>query len=805
MDDKNHSPEATTDVAAHDPLEATRDRQNGLALDFPAGTPRRRREVPAARIMRLAESFRTEVGVPVRINNAVITGDLTLPGAVFAHGLVITKTIFRGAVDLSRADFKGGLDLSRSLFTGPADFRGAHVGGDCVMKRARFWQSCRFDDAHFGGSFAARGARFRKDASFRQARFDSSASFRCHVFRGRRRAGPAAPAPKVFPTVFGGKLDFARSAVEGLLSFEGAQFKGKVDFQRAQLRNTTAFSSYPGGDNRPLLSRTRFHEDADFTACEIGAGAAFLGVEFRKAANFERLCVGGHLLFKPLVAADVLFNTSFGGEAKFLGARVNNNAEFDGAYFLGEAIFDHFEVERNVYFRPAARGGRVWFYTEFFGRADFVGARVKGDAEFTGSWFWKKVRLDSIHVEGNAFFDNEYSPFRPPARKVPPVMFMKDVNLVSAHFMHQAKFTGAVFLGEVRCRSADFEGAALFEGAWFGDRADFTGSTFGQHADFHGSTFEGAADFKSVRVDGAAFFEGAAFLGRTSFLAASFKSLGFGLRKPPAGARAFGGELDLSGFTYELIDINENLLGDIFGSMREYNRQAFTQLEKVLRSIGQDDWADITYLYRREREHEERAKRVAEDFRGGAFRRWTRGVAGMSFDLAQDAVVNYGIRPFARLLAISLAVLFAGSLMFWQEGAVVPRDADARTSYVIRPGENGEAGALPADEKAARVVRLDEGGRRVVAAAEGAAEPVQLGFTQAVGVSFNQFIPIIQIPSGSKWKPSEKLIPLPGGRRFYYFSYAFYGTIHGLLGAVLMPLGVAALTGILHRRERPGK
>ena len=849
------------------PQELTRDFRDGLVAVFPPDAPRG--EIPAARILRLAEDFKSRVGVPVEIRNAVITGDLDLTGATFAHGLVIKDSEFRGRVKLSRATFEGGLDLRGSHFTRAADFRAARVAGYCDLTLSEFRRSCRFDDARFGGRVSAAGApfhratcrradfgglvaftpasadvptptrfegrvdfsdahfagpasfdgaQFGKGVSFRQARFDSSLSFRCYLGIAEAPAPGAPDTPGLCVTTFGGRLDFARASVEGLASFEGAQFEGPADFQRAQFNNTTGFSSYASGDGARLLSRTRFREEADFSVCRIGAGAAFLGVEFCKLANFERLSVGGHLLFKTLKSdAATLAATTFRAEARFLGARVSNNAEFDGAAFMGDANFDHFEVERNVYFRPAFQGEELWGYTEFFGRTDFIGAHIQGDAEFTGAWFWKKVRLESIHVEGNAFFDNFYAPLSSRPQRVLPVVFMKDVSLVSAHFKHRARFGGAVFHGRAGFGSVEFEGAALFEGAWFCDRADFTGSRFDQYADFRGGTFADYADFKSAQVNGAAFFERAAFLGPTSFLAADFKSLGFELREPPAGAAVFGGSLDLSGFTYELININESLLADIFSSMGEYNRQAFTQLEKVLRSIGQDDWADTTYLYRRERENEERAKRVAGDFRSiapsgwrgphddHAIRRWLRGVGGMFFDLAQDAVGNYGIRPFTRLLAMSLAVLVFGAVMFWQDGAVVPREAGAGTSYVLRAGDGGELEAVPADAKAAHVLKLDGAGAKVLVPAEKAAEPVRLNFTQAIGVSFNQFIPIIPIPSGSKWKPSEKLIPLPFGWEFYYFSYAFYGTIHGLLGAVLVPLGVAALTGILHRREKPSK
>lgn len=778
-------------------LQYEHERAHGLDLNFAE-----RGEISASRITRLALEFDSKVGVPIRIHNATITGELALPGATFAHGFVATGCEFKGPVKLGGATFEGGLDLRGSSFGGEVDFAGAAVKGDCDLTRAAFHEPCRFDDARIAGNLAGAGVKFVKEASFKQAHVSGAVSFGCHR-EGPAGTGPgggagAAP-PRVVAATFGGKLDFARAVVEGRASFEGARFEGLVDFQRAHLKHTTDFSSYAESDAGPLLSVTRFLGPADFTACRIGGGAAFLGVYFEKFATFERIEVGGHLLFKPRPTGDGLVASFFMSGASFLCARLQNNAEFDGVSFVGDTTFDHFEVARNAYFRPAFDGDGRSVPAIFCGVADFVGAHIHGDAEFTGAIFWRKVRLESIHVEGNAFFDNCFDSYTAPVRETSPVVFIDEVNLVSAHFRHRATFDRAVFLGPARFESADFEGAALFNGTYFGDGADFTGANFGQYAKFAESTFETAADFTSTRVGGAAFFTQAKMFGPTSFKAASFKSLEFEVVKPGGGRRVFGGDLDLSGFTYELISMNEDLLDDIFASMRVYNRQPLTQLERVLRNIGQDDLADNTYLKRRAKERAAKWERVKKNFKGltsqlppphdappgpppaaeGApsLGRALNALTGWLFDRAQSSVGNYGIRPFNRLLFISLGVLLIGAVMFWQEGAVVPREKDGRAAAAA----SGGAPAAPAPT------------------------PAKLNFTQALGVSFNQFIPIVQIPSGSTWKPSERLIPLPWGWKFDYFSYAFYGTLHSLLGALLVPLGVAALTGVLHRREKPGK
>lgn len=112
------------------------------------------------------------------------------------------------------------------------------------------------------------------------------------------------------------------------------------------------------------------------------------------------------------------------------------------------------------------------------------------------------------------------------------------------------------------------------------------------------------------------------------------------------------------------------------------------------------------------------------------------------------------------LLVASVAVILIGSYVFTFPGALLHKDPKLRTDQETQ-----------------------------------LSQPL----TSAFNVSLRQFIPIIEIPLGGEWVPSDEPAPLLGKLNI---SFAGYATLHRLLGAILVPLGVAALTGLLIRREK---
>jgi uncharacterized protein YjbI with pentapeptide repeats len=820
----------------------------GRALSFNRADDPGGRTIDAAWLNNLTAGIERTIDVPIVISGAVITGRLDLRFATFKHELTITDSDFQGEVVLSFATFERPVSFQGTHFIAPLHLRGAHAKSDFSLARAQLHEPSTFDDMQTDGVFTADAATFT-EVTFRRIRFKSAAQFEPASKDGQRQpvrfngpvsfedaeiAGPvyfnsaqfgaAAPANfrririnsatyfrcytsesspgdgEVVAARFGSTVDFSFAYVNGLLSFEGAEFVGKADFVRLHIDSYIDFSSYFDADTGQYCP-TVFHAGVSFKSMRTLGGAAFIGVEFKSGneqerADFESIDVGGHLLFTPLERGGALsVRVCFRGPTRFLAARVRNNAEFSGALFEGVARFDTMEVMRNLYFRPAKESDRSYHYTTFTQDAYFLGVHVAGDAEFTSVRCEQKAQFESIHVEGIAFFDNKY--FDIP---VEPAKFDGPVDFTSAQFQHRAEFSEARFHHTVDFKSAAFEGTASFLNTKFHQAATFTGAYFRQQAQFGGATFAQAAIFTSVTIDGGAFFQHTTFEGRTVFEAAHFKSLDFNIRSPQPPKTSFAGDIDLRGFTYELIAINEEILGAIFAGLREYNRQPYTQLEKVLRAIGQDDLASRTYLEQRQRQRRDQVERrdrlkaerraLPQDAPQRSFRGWLKYRVerlqfgfGLMFDRAQQRVVNYGVRPTLKLFVISLVVVVIGTFMFSRYGAVELREKEKETAPATapRPGSEPPAPAAKQPEKAE-----------------------DLSWSQAFGFSLNQFIPIVEIPTGSRWKPSQRLLPLPFSDNVTsaYLSYAFYATLHRLLGAILVPLGVAALTGLLRRSDK---
>jgi len=160
-------------------------------------------------------------------------------------------------------------------------------------------------------------------------------------------------------------------------------------------------------------------------------------------------------------------------------------------------------------------------------------------------------------------------------------------------------------------------------------------------------------------------------------------------------------------------------------------------VERFVRSTGDDDGADAIYLARRRRER--RQYRQSQ-----SWLRW-------SFSMAEDGLFRYGVRPL-RLAVFSLFVLLIGTMIFSRPGAVEPKEKIAASR--------------------------------------------KLSLAQSLGYSLRMFMPIGDIPSGARWNPSERRLPWCN-----CLTFESYATMHRIAGLLLVPLGIAAATGVLVRKR----
>jgi pentapeptide repeat protein len=724
------------------------------------------------------------ISVSIELKHAIIEGPLNLKYITFKGEVTFINCEFSDTVDFSFATFQRSVSfVDNSVFKKRVDFRAAHAMRDFRVSYSQFKDDCCFMDFRADEVFRAEGTHFNT-ASFEQA-----------VFAKRVFFCPKNPEEKndtAKQVQFDGDVTFMDAHIQGAAHFEGAAFNGAADFRRTQIESSVHFGCFidrPGESGQAAFIRTCFVGDAKFNGARIQGTAYFRGVHFHGNADFERAWIGGHALFIQRNKHNSSVPACFMKEARFLSAYVGGNAEFDGACFEEEAIFERIEVNRNAFFRSFYDPNGTLIKTEFKGKASFLGSRIKGDAEFRGTKFTgvhvtqktKKADFEGFQVEGTAFFNDKFD-----GLPVGNVCFNIPVEFMNAHFHQQAKFPHACFKKGVDFTNLTVDGSAEFECAKFHEETKFISAYFKNQISLKNAEFNGKLDFTDLKVDGAAFFDEAKFLNtETKFHASRFKTLYlkgavFNPRKfekrwsdsiwekslPYYKKRLWhqiksNGNIDMSGTTYDYIQVD---LDNILLCLDPYDRQPYTQLEKSYRSVGQDREADIVYYDGSCRAGQQLWSTVCRegDFATLSKRRARRELPRAFFNGFQRKVFRYGVRPY-RLLLISFGMLLLGMLVFVNAGSIVHKDVRERA---LHP------------------------------------EPHVTTWGEAFNMSLRQFIPVVEIPPGADWVPSDRLAPLLGKA---HISFAGYATMQRIFGFILIPLGVASLTGLLRRRDKPNK
>ncbi len=620
----------------------------------------------------------------------------------------------------------------------PVNISHAIIGGPLDLQYATFEAEVSIRDCEF-----PEGAGETVDFSF--ATFKRPATFEGSHFRkpANFRAAHSEADFEIMRASFANGSSFQDLHVDEVLDAQGASF-GSVHFERIEVIKSAFFQTDAQGN------RASFGGDAIFLAAHIQGQASFLGAEFRGAANFKSFQVGGSAFFQTDAQGN---RASFGGDADFRGAHIEGQASFLGAEFRGAAIFDSFRVDGNAFFRPDAQGNRA----SFRGDANFRGARIQGHAVFLGAEFRGAASFDSFQVGGSAFFRTDAQGNR--------VTFFGPASFPVAILGGETQFTRADFKAAVDFNNAHFRGAAKFDSAEFATdgKATFIGARFERGAYFDSARFRGETDFTAAVAERDVRFFGAEFSGPASFREARFQVVFFG--DPPAEetkrwrrhrgqeedlsqGTVFGGPLDLRGFSYERIYVR---LGDLFPRIRPFDRQPYAQLESALRKAGDDRRGHKVYLERRRQERKHK-------FRPRTLHLWL-------LDWLYKLGANYGVRPYPLVLYTLLFVLF-GAVLFSQPGALELK-------------KDGSTQAAP---------HIDPSG---------------VSFWQGLGVSVHYFLPM-DVPVGVDLqpKPGRVSVPLPVGKwkSAIRVSPSWYATIFlRVAGAILMGLGVAAITGLLRR------
>jgi len=483
------------------------------------------------------------------------------------------------------------------------------------------------------------------------------------------------------------------------------------------------------------FSETTFCGNVNFSSATVKNHLRCEGAAFKREANFSGAEFMGSIYFGP---SSKEAPTTFEGLATFRYCSVTKSADFSRAVFHQRADFAKVEIGDEAYFVS----------TRFKSLADFFGVEIKGEADFGYPW-------NEEHGRGPVFED--------------------ECIFYGTQFGHQAFFDRGIFDGKANFGALKVEGDAFFLGASFRQHATFDGAELNGKALFHGASFAQEADLVRTKVVKGAYFgdarvgrkgfrdylEAAVFSNLASFYDSTFSSeLHFGgdlrrynLSEAEASAGIertsrsirLQGPIDLRGCTYDNIsDTSWTSLLERYEQFMEeeqlFDPQPYIQLEKVFRADGNTRDADSVYARRRRREGQRKTKLY-----------WIG-------DQVQRIVVGYGV-GYGRLFGWILAFIVLGLFIFQLPGAVQPA-ADV---------PSGQPVPTPISDRCNDQLTNCE-----------------ISWVEAAGVSLNTFLPI-GLPIGNIWTPSGIM------------HYTIFASLLKLAGWIIIPLGIAAVTGFLQR------
>jgi uncharacterized protein YjbI with pentapeptide repeats len=714
---------------------------SGQPIVFSGGEPEDDREILAGWVV---DALRA--GLKVYLANALIVGQFDARDIVAERELALIGCTIRDAI----------ADFSHSIFKQRADFSGTHFTKGAVFARCRFDSDLMLDGCHISGvGILLMDAEIKRALMSYHLNCDpgTQANFqRCHIHSIAKFPG----------SVFYGEADFNGCRFDGQATFSGVTFVGEAIFGGCTFGETALFcggteQDYPGAI---------FSSDTTFISARFVSQAAFQGAVFKKSISFNLAKFEGFAYFNNVPNRHVpptaferkvdFAMAHFSGQANFQGVTFGDYVSFNSAVIKGAANF-------GIQLKATAR-------CTFVGPADFVNMNCESVSDFRGSVFHQKADFRNAKFGASAEFTGETS------SSLPPTIFHGPALFANAVFEGVADFRQVGFEGRASFAAARMEQNVLFcglgsptdDGASFAEEAQFSLTRIEGTANFRKVTFLKDASFTGASVNGPALFEGAVFRARAIFSLCRLRDVANFSRSEflgdlnlqearitvllfsaPVGSSdhpvQFKSKVDLRGCTYDRIEVDQRKL---LCHIDPYARQPFVQLEKTARNAGDDTDADAIYLFRCCTERR---------------RQWERREVGSwLFSSVHQLAANYGVKPY-RLIVVPLVLLTLGIFIFARPQAV--RQADPNLVTEAKVADPGHAN-LERDEFSS--------------------------WGLATRLSLRIFLPV-EVPLASNWEPSNRKIIGP-------LRASDFATLLKIAGWILVPLGVAALTGLLRTK-----
>jgi hypothetical protein len=358
----------------------------------------------------------------------------------------------------------------------PVDLENAQIPCELWLEHCQFNASADFNSANFAGTVSFENSAFKADAGFNSM-----------------KAGRA-----VFnDAVFEGPVDFISADIANFEA-NGAKFQNKekdATFNSMKVRGYAFFKN------------AVFEGPADFGSADIAGNLEAQGAKFQnkeKIANFSSMKVGGDAYFNDGV---------FEGPVSFILADIASNFSGHGARFQNKekgANFSSIKIRGYAFFL----GGAV-----FEGAANFASANIASTFAAPGAKFQnkeKEANFGGMKVGGYAFFND--------AVFEGPVNFAL-AEIATALSANEAKFqnkeTEANF-SSMKIGGYTFFNDAVFEGPVNFVLSEIAGNFHANEAKFHNKERE--ANFNAIKIRGDAFFKNAVFEGPVNLVSADIAS-----------------------------------------------------------------------------------------------------------------------------------------------------------------------------------------------------------------------------------------------------------------------------------------
>lgn len=750
--------------------------------------------------------------------------------AVFLNNANFTNALFGKDANFVEAQIKHQANFEKSVFKGKSCFNGIHISRGACFKDAIFDNSNYqeentkdlkeviyndFNNAYFEQYAQFENTIFKKECSFNNSKIDGWIRFNNSIFEDEASfLGINIKKTAEFETIqFYSMVKFDRSSIAETATFKEAEFRGELyfiavkigsnaQFEKAKFSNSAYFQRMKVVDNADF-KKAEFYE-ADFQNAQIEGSASFNGSIFNQKANFNGISVKEDFSFCKIDRYEHKYEAAiFKEEASFINAKVGLKTEFNQVTFDKKAIFDGIECETSFFAHNAI----------FNGEANFNSSKIDGNAEFQSSKFYQKANFQLIQVN-NAFFKycefysevdfvaakiENFIDFRQSTFELRPygssqfsfmckflllyyeksqiflekyilkiflkhnqipgnifcvmsiVVYWRIINflinkyLYDLHFLKE--FSCKILLNYLKENRVKFNYAKIGCNAWFNNvkfisYVDFSNCYIGSTLDFSYTHFKYNLNLKYIKCQTIKFEENI----------------------------NIEGTIRLQGAEYQNIESKDSQSKIAWESLLEklypYQQQPYEHLEKIFFRSGLESEAKEVYYKRKIKEHEKNIDSISKQKRG--FNRIIPLIGSKLWDRLKRYSTGYGVK---------VNQIWCTILLIWITGCCIFSN---ESSYFVAP---------PSPQPKSTIC-------------------------SPCWISLDFLLPIVKLPTVDRCVPTHKPIlkKIPAMEKHNFvkkelikipvintMSFADFAILETVVGWLLIPVGIAGLTGVLKR------